>query len=267
MVDTMQFRVDAVVPRGLPPKAAARFSRLGYGGRVKRSDVVQMFGKRAGDQFINTWARRGLLVPAGWGAYVIPNEQTFLLALSARSSAHAQLVAWAATARTGSGPSRRLAWMAPVIWDRTTVSIEAPSPLFPLRPEDTVLRPQVPQLESFAADLGWPLEPLEIRVGDLGRVRSQAVSAADVGWILRLNKDPRIRQAGSSLIASLSPHDRNRAQDIARLAAFPAWTPTRSSPLALPLGPPRQFRLFGPPWFMRPHQRALEAEDRRSGRA
>ena len=261
----MEFHVDGGLPRGLPSKAAARFSSFGFGSTVDRRDMVHALGsRRAADQFIHTWARRGLLVPSGWGSYLIPEEPIFVMALGVRSPAHSKLVTWAATATKLQGVSRPLAYMAPVLWDRTRLSLQSPAPLLPLRPSDTTLRPQAPQLEAFAADLGWETEPLTIRVGDLGTVRARAVSARDVAWILRLNKDPRLREAGSSLIAALPRRDKDRAMDIRRLAAFPAWTPTHSRPLALPRGPPGQFRLFAPAWYMKPHQRALEAEDRRS---
>jgi len=253
------------MPARLAPKAAARFSRLGYGAVVDRKEVVRQTGSvRAGDQFINAWASRGLLVPVAWGRYKVPDERVFLMALAAVSRSKARLVSWAATVPGAAGTQRRLAFMAPVIWESTRLSIASPCPLIPLGPRDTELRPEAPQLEAFAADLGWPLEPLVISVGNYGSVRAKAVAAADVAWILGLSKDPRVRAAATELLRPLPPADRLKARDIGRRAAFPAPRPTRSRPLALPVGPPAQFRIYAPHWYMRPHRRALEIADRRS---
>jgi hypothetical protein len=264
----MEYKVDASLPARLSPKAAARFSRLGYGAVAERRDIIRELGSaRAGDQFIHTWSARGLVVPVAWGKYKVPEERVFLMALAAGSPAKARLVSWAATATGVTGRPRRLAFMAPVIWERTHLSIASPCPLIPLDPRDTELRPEAPQLEAFSADLGWSLEPLVIRVGSYGEVRTKVVSAADIAWILGLSKDPRLRVASADLQRGLSPRDRKKVREIARRAAFPTPTPTRSRPLTLPQGPPEQFRIFVPRWYMRPHLRALETEDRRSGHA
>jgi hypothetical protein len=260
----MQLRVPAGVSRPLPPKAATRLERLGYDKTVTRSKIVAECGSaRAGDQFIHTWSARGLLVPAKWGSYYVPSERAAGVALSTRLAHHARLVSWALCPARSLGFLRRPGFMGPVLWELTDLSISHPCPVLPLSPTDPRIPPTVPQLQAFAVDLGWPLEPLEILVGNLATIRGFSIQRADVAWILSLNMDARVRAAGSELLRHLPAKERSRALDIRRLANFPAFVPSRSRSLLPMVGPPSQFRIFAPRWYMQPHLRALQAEVRR----
>ncbi len=264
----MQYAVSADPGRVLPPIAATRFARLGFDATVTRQGVVEECGSpRAGDQFIHTWSRRGLLVPAAWGSYYVPPERVVALALAARGVHHARLVSWAATPPGKLGVPRRPAFIGPVLWRHTNLSAASPAPTLPLLPREPRIPATAPQLQAFAADLGWPLEPLEIVVEDLGKVSAKNVSLPDVAWILSLNMDPRIRAAGDGLLTTMPPRDRARARDIRRLANFAALAPTGPRGLRPMVGPPGQYRLFAPRWYMVPHLRALQSEARRNPRA
>jgi hypothetical protein len=261
----MQLRISAGVPRALPRKAAKRLDRLGFDKTVRRSEIVaECKGARAGDQFIHTWSARGLLVPATWGSYYIPSERVAALALSTRTAHHSRLVSWALCPPRTLGFLRRPGFMGPVLWELTDLSVAHPCPVLPLTPTDPRIPPTVPQLQAFAVDLAMPMEALEILVGSLATVRAFSIHRADVAWILSLNMDPRIRAAGSHLLKRLPAKERSRALGVRRLASFPAFVPSRSRSLLPMVGPPGQYRLLAPRWYMEPHLRALQAEARRS---
>lgn len=260
----MELSIRAGLPTALPGKAAARLQRLGYGRVADREAIKSVCGSwRAGDQFIHVWSRRGLLVPADWGKYYVPEESALVTLMTIRSTHEARLAALASAPWKDLGFPRQPGFMGPTLWPQTDLSIASPGVLAPLRPDDRRLRPVAPQLEAFAADLGWPLRPLSLRVGSRQRISARAVDPADVAWILSLNLDERMRAAGRGLLDGLERRDRERALEIRRLAAFPALMPTRSGALDLPVGPPHQYRLFAPRWFMQPHLKALQSEARR----
>jgi hypothetical protein len=156
--------------------------------------------------------------------------------------------------------------MGPVLWQRTDLSVDSPAPLLPLLPHEARVPPTPPQLETFAADLAWGVEPFTLRIGDLATVRFRSPHPADVAWILSVNMDARLRAAGTAMLGRLPPADRARVRDVRRLANFPALAPTGRRPLRPMVGPPAQYRLFAPHWFMEPHLRALQAEARRGRR-
>ncbi|HEX9709933.1 MAG TPA: hypothetical protein VGB42_08230 [Candidatus Thermoplasmatota archaeon] len=262
----MRLLVPAGLPRALPRLAASRLEALGFGSTVTREQIAGACGtQRAGDQFIHTWTQRGLLVPARWGAYFVAPERVASLSLAARLPSHARMVAWAQLAPRQMGLPRRPTFLGPVLWEHTDLSVDSPAPVLPLRKGDTRIPATPPQLEAFAADLGWAPEPLEVRVGDLATVRGHAVRPGDAAWILSLNLSPRIRAAGESLMGALPARDRARARAIRRLANFAALSPSGSRPLRLMVGPPGQYRVFAPRWFMEPHLEALQSQARRAG--
>ena len=265
LLDIMKFLVPAGIAPGLPRKAASRLERLGYNTTVRGSEILAACGtRRAADQFIHTWSARGILVPAGWAAYHIPPERVVALAASARAPYHGRLVSWAATPPKVMGFPRRPGFLGPVLWQQTDLSVAHPGPVLPLASTDPRILPTVPQLQAFAVDLGWPMDELEILVGELGRVTARSIHLADASWILSLNQSPRIRAAGARLLQRLPSRERSRARDIRRLASFPALSPSRSRALLPMVGPPSQYRLAAPRWYMEPHLRSLQAEARRN---
>jgi hypothetical protein len=260
----MELSIRTGLPSALPAKAASRLERLGFGELADRQAIATLCGSlRAGDQFIHAWSRRGLLVPADWGRYYVPEERVLTLLLAIRSAPESRLAAWAAAPWKKLGFPRQPGFMAPTLWRSTDLAVASPGALTPLLAEERHLRPAAPQLEAFAADLGWPLRPLTLRVGTRETIHSRAVDPADVAWILSLNLDARLRSSGKKLLKGLYGPRLRRALEIRRLASFPALMPTRSAALAMPVGPPHQYRLFAPRWFIQPHLRALQSEARR----
>lgn len=263
----MELTVPAGLPRSLPPLAARRLERLGFGGTATRAQVVAVCrSRRAGDQFIHTWTRRGLLVPSRWGSYHIATERAASVALAARSPVHGRLLAWAQTPHRALGLPRRPAFMGPVLWQHTDLSVDSPGLLLPLLAGDRRVPATAPQLEAFAVDLAWPPERLEIRVGAIATVRTLSPRLADASWVLSLNLDARIRAAGRALARKLEGADRKRTTEVLRLANFAALSPTGRRSLRPMVGPPGQYRVFAPRWYMEPHLDALQGEARRGRR-
>ena len=260
----MELSIRTGLPRALPARAASRLERLGFGQVADRKAIAALCGSlRAGDQFIHAWARRGLLVPASWGEYFVPEERILGLLLTIRTPPESRLAAWASAPWKDLGFPRQPGFMAPTLWQATDLAVASPGPLTPLLAGERRLHPVAPQLEAFAADLDWPLRPLTLRLGTSETIAMRAVDPADVAWILSLNADPRLRAAGRGLLGGLRAKERRRALEVRRLAAFPAPMPTRSKDLDIPVGPPHQFRLFAPRWFIELHLEALESAGRR----
>src|SRR6266508_1654886 len=113
----MQVSISASAGRGLPPTAARRIAKFGFGATVSREGLVRALKtRRAADLFINTWSRRGMLVPLAWGSYWIPDERTASLVLAARAPHQGALLSTAAALRGPLRLGRPAGFMGPAIW-------------------------------------------------------------------------------------------------------------------------------------------------------
>lgn len=250
----------------LTPLVHHRLESLGPGSTVDRPTLHRVAGSaRAGDQFLYAALRVGLLVPTTWGRYAVPRPAT-LEALRripdptvSRLISHAQTLPW--ILREAGDPVPLRGFLGGRLWGALRLEVAESAPVYALPPGPGRI-PSVPmQGEAFLVDsLDSAREFVGVRLGPQV-VRVPVPSVPDTVRLYRSSLDPRLTQLSGELLRG-APAERRRVVHETK----PRWSPPRRMPVPsraarerLPAGPPQNYRLFAPAWYVELMRGATEA--------
>lgn len=235
-------------PPGFPPLMADRLQELGPGETVDRGDVEEVCGtEAAAHHFLQTAQGRGVLVPAGWNRYRVPDESTLRLVGQTANQTLGRFIAWA---RTLPGIwDRPVTFLAPWLWRSTDLDVHRPMPVLALDPDAVEVPGAPPQWEAFHMDLDDP-EPWKLAVGDADAGQVHVPTLPEAIALLRtgLVHDARWREAILALDAQLQDPAAVREVLAAIWHVDPA--PRGNDSLRTGKGPPYRRRLLAPDWYM-----------------
>src|SRR3989304_3128853 len=213
----MELSIRTGLPRALPARAAPPLERLGFGQVADRKAIAALCGSlRAGDEFARAGARRGLLVPASWGEYFVPEERILGLLLTIRTPPESRLAAWASAPWKDLGFPRQPGFMAPTLWQATDLAVASPGPLSrPLRRTSTGRC--VPSRFVWEPRRRSPCERLTLRMSPGFSRSTRTHACAPPGGVFLEDSGPRNAAAPSR--SAGSPHSRRRCRRAPR-----TWT-------------------------------------------
>lgn len=266
----MKFSLKSGVASWLTPQTSGRLDELGPGTTIGRARVHEVWGSpRAADQFIHQALRNGLLMPVAWGRYAVPNLSAIDRLRRVPSPEWATLVSHALTLprllhATPDAP-RFLGFLMPRLLG-VRVKSTGSAPVFALEPSATQAPVAPLPGDGFFIDpLDPKPEPLELQLGST-RIDALVPSLADAARLLSSTLEPRLVAAARSVLRGATA-----AQKAVVATSRPRWAPPQRAPQPsraearrLGAGPPQQYRLLAPEWYMRMVQGATEALTRRT---
>lgn len=194
----------------------------------------------ATNMFLSKGVRDGFFVPTAWDQYQVPAPDVLQVLGRLPNPMHRRLVSWS---RALPAEARRdVCFAGPRLWRDTDLSEPNLLPVVPLGPDERQVPGFAPQWDAFYQDLGNPPERWRLEAGPETLAEFQVPSAADVAVLLAASLNPRWVNASRQLAAT-------SADQISRLARIQE-APRGGKTASVGLGPPHQFRLLAPRWYL-----------------